>query len=133
MDAPVGLVAGRVLLVAALALMTGCGTSAEDPAELVGTWRSDQPPATLEIGARSFHFRSGELTKRGTAQRTPFRVAFVLTRTSSPAFRLYCRDTVDVYDWSIEDGLLQFAAVGRSCDRAARAVLVAADWERGAG
>jgi hypothetical protein len=55
-------------------------------------------------------------------------VAFVLTGTSSPAFRLYCRDVVDVYDWRIESDSLRFEAVGRPCDRAARAVLVAGTW-----
>lgn len=119
-----------LVLLALPALVAACGPRAGDPAHLLGTWRSDQPPATLELGRRSFRLQSGDLTKWGTAQRTPFRVAFVLTRTSSPAFRLYCRDTVDVYAWDVEGGVLRLAAVGRPCDRAARAVLVAAEWER---
>ncbi len=121
---------GTVLSLLVAVLGVGCGPSAGEPADLVGTWRSEQPPATLHIGPRSFRLESGTLTKWGTAHRTPFRVAFVLTRTSSPAFRLYCRNTVDVYDWRIEEGVLRFHALGRSCDRAARAVLVAAGWER---
>jgi hypothetical protein len=57
-------------------------------------------------------------------------MAFVLTRTSSPAFRLYCRGVVDVYDWRLEEGLLRLDAVGSPCDRTARAVLVAGTWRR---
>jgi hypothetical protein len=113
---------------AALLFVTGCGRPAGDAEALIGVWRSQLPPATLRLGARSFEFQSGQLTKWGTVERTPFRVAFVLERTSSPAFDLYCRDTVDVYDWWLEDGRLRFRAVGRPCDRAARAVLVAGTW-----
>ena len=112
----------------ALLLGTGCGRPAGDPDVLIGVWRSQVPPATLRLGARSFEFQSGQLTKWGTVERTPFRLAFVLERTSSPAFDLYCRDTVDVYDWWLEDGQLRFRAVDRPCDRAARAVLVAGAW-----
>lgn len=111
-------------------LLIACGRQAGEPSDLVGTWRSDTPPATLELGTHSFRFQSGHLTKWGTAERTPFRVAFVLERTSSPAFNLYCRDTVDVYDWRLADGELSLRAVGRPCDRAARAVFVAGRWRK---
>jgi hypothetical protein len=113
--------------------LAACGPQAGEPGDLVGTWGSDTPPATLELRALSFRFQSGELTKWGTVERTPFRVAFVLERTSSPAFNLYCRDTVDVYDWRLDDGELTFRAVGRPCDRAARAVLVAGRWRKAPG
>jgi hypothetical protein len=33
---------------------------------------------------------------------TPRRVAFVLERTNTVAFELYCWEKVDVYDWSLE-------------------------------
>jgi hypothetical protein len=113
-----------------LLAVAGCARGPGNPSEVVGTWRSEVPPASLEVGPDSFRLDSGHLTKWGTLQRTPFRLAFVLTRTSSPAFRLYCRDVVDVYDWRIEEGLLRFDAVGASCDRAARAVLIAGTWRR---
>ena len=97
---------------------------------MIGTWRSDVPPSTLEIADHSFRLESGTLTKWGTVERTPFRLAFVLEETSSPAFDLYCRDRADVYDWRIEDDRLVLRAVGRPCDRGARAVLVAGAWRR---
>jgi hypothetical protein len=122
----------RVILVVSVAL-AACGPQAGEPGDLVGMWRSDIPTATLELGVHSFRFVSGHLTKWGTVERTPFRVAFVLERTSSPAFNLYCRDTVDVYDWRLDDGELTFHAVGRPCDRAARAVLVAGRWRKAPG
>jgi hypothetical protein len=120
--------AGLLVLVAAA--LVACGRPAGDPGSLVGTWRSATPGVVLELQADSFRFQSGHLTKWGTAVRTPFRLAFVLERTSSPAFDLYCRDTVDVYDWSLDEEELTFRAVGRPCDRAARAVLVAGGWVR---
>lgn len=120
---------GTALLVTLLAV-AGCARGPGDPSEVLGTWRSEVPPASLELGQDSFRLDSGHLTKWGIVQRTPFRLAFVLTRTSSPAFRLYCRGVVDVYDWRIEDGALRFHAVGSPCDRAARAVLVAGTWEQ---
>jgi hypothetical protein len=120
------------ILVVSVAL-AACRPQAGEPGDLVGMWRSDIPPATLELGVHSFRFVSGHLTKWGTVERTPFRVAFVLERTSSPAFNLYCRDTVDVYDWRLDDGELTFHAVGRPCDRAARAVLVAGRWRKAPG
>ena len=120
------------IFVLTLLVLVGCGRPSGDPDELIGTWRSRLPPATLRLGPRSFEFQSGQLTKWGTVERTPFRMAFVLERTSSPAFDLYCRETVDVYDWSLEDGRLTFRAVGSPCDRAARTVLVAGEWTRAA-
>jgi hypothetical protein len=126
---------GTILRISAAALLclSACSRPAGDQDDLVGTWRSDLPPATLELGPRSFRFESGALVKWGTVQRTSFRLAFVLERTSSPAFNLYCRDTVDVYDWRLVDGHLTFQAVGRPCDRAARAVLVAGEWFKVSG
>ena len=115
---------------AVAAVLVACSTGGDDPARLVGVWRSDTPPATLELVGRSFRLESGTLTKRGTVERTPFRLAFVLEETSSPAFNLYCRERADVYDWRIEDERLVLRAVGRPCDRAARAVLVAGTWRR---
>ncbi len=120
-----------ILLLAVI--LVACGPRGGEPDDLLGTWRSDTPPATIELGTHSFRFQSGHLTKWGTAERTAFRVAFVLERTSSPAFNLYCRDTVDVYDWRLDDGELMFHAVGRPCDRAAQAVLVAGRWRKAPG
>jgi hypothetical protein len=71
------------ILLAVLAL-TACGPRGGDPGALMGTWRSDAPPATLQLGVHSFRFQSGELTKWGTVERTPFRVAFVLERPALP-------------------------------------------------
>lgn len=110
--------------------LLACSPQAGDSGALIGTWKSDTPPVTLAFGEHSFRLESGTLTKWGTAERTPFRIAFVLERTSSPAFDLYCRGRVDVYGWHIEDGALVFRAVGRPCDRAARTVLVAGRWRR---
>jgi hypothetical protein len=124
------LVSGSVAL--ALSLLA-CSPQAGDPGALIGTWKSDTPPVTLAFGEHSFRLESGTLTKWGTAERTPFRIAFVLERTSSPAFDLYCRGRVNVYGWRIEDGALAFRAVGRPCDRAARTVLVAGRWRRVGG
>jgi hypothetical protein len=124
------LVRGVVIVTVAL---VACTLQPGDPGDLVGTWRSDTPPATLELGTHTFRFQSGDLTKWGTVERTPFRVAFVLERTSSPAFDLYCRETVDLYDWSLQGEELTFRAVGRPCDRAARAVLVAGRWRKAPG
>jgi hypothetical protein len=121
---------GAVVL--AVSLMA-CSPQAEDPLKLMGTWRSDTPPVMLELGEHSFRLQSGHLTKWGTAERTPFRVAFLLEGTSSPAFDLYCRNRVDVYDWRLDDEALTFRAVGRPCDRAARTVLVAGQWRRANG
>lgn len=84
----------------------------------------------LEVEDRSYRLESGSLVKWGTAQRTPFRIAFVLERTSTPAFDRYCREEVNVYDWNMDGGELTFRAVGRPCDRQARAVLVAGSWHR---
>lgn len=126
----------RTLVARALVLavsLLACSPTAEEPMDLLDTWRSDTPPVTLELGQHTFRLQSGHLTKWGTAERTPFRVAFVLEGTSSPAFDLYCRDRADVYDWRLEDGALTFRAVGRPCDRAARTVLVAGRWRRADG
>lgn len=122
--------AGTVVLAVSL---LACTPRAGDPGALIGTWRSDGPPVMLELGEHSFRLQSGHLTKWGTAERTAFRVAFVLERTNSPAFNLYCRDRVDVYDWRLDDGALTFRAVERPCDRAARTVLVAGRWRRANG
>jgi hypothetical protein len=123
-----GIVRVGVLLV--LLVVAACGRQTGDPADLLGTWRSDLPPATLKIGPRSFRLQSGDLTKWGVVERTPFRVAFLLTRTSTVAFKRYCRDEVDVYDWGLDDGVLRFRSVSSPCDRAALAVLEAAPWTR---
>lgn len=61
---------------------------------------------------------------------TPRRVAFVLERTNTAAFELYCREKVDVYDWSLQEDRLVFRTVGRPCDRAARAVLTSGYWTK---
>lgn len=95
---------GLVLATAVAVSLTACGRPAGHPDDLVGTWRNRTPGVVLELRGDSFRFQSGHLTKWGTATRTPFRVAFVLERTSSPAFDLHCRDTVDVYDWHLDDG-----------------------------
>jgi hypothetical protein len=118
------------VLVVLLASLTSCGRPAGDPVDVVGTWQSQTPGVALELATTSFRFESGRLTKWGTLVRTPFRMAFVLERTSSPAFNLYCREEVDVYDWFLEEEVLTFRAVGRPCDRAAQAVLVAGEWRR---
>ena len=48
-----------------------------------------------------------------------------------PGWPEKCRETVDVYDWSFDEQGVVFRAVGRPCDRAARAVLTAERWTRG--
>jgi hypothetical protein len=113
-----------------LAVLVACATSGEDPNRLNGTWRSGASGAALRIQGHEWNLTSGELEKRGTVEVTPRRVAFVLEETNSPAFDLYCRDTVDVYDWSLDEQRVVFRTVGRPCDRAARAVLTAEPWTR---
>lgn len=118
-----------VLLV--LFALAGCAGPGREPADLDGTWRGGASNATLRIHGHDWNLKSGELEKWGTAEVTRRRVAFVLEQTNSPAFDLYCRETVDVYDWSFDEQGVVFRAVGRPCDRAARAVLTAERWTRG--
>jgi len=119
----------RILVCFAMTL-AGCAPGGGDPAALIGTWESGTPGVRLELEDHAYRLESGTLVKWGTAQRTPFRVVFVLERTSTPAFDRYCREVVNVYDWRIEDEVLTFRAVGRPCDRQARTVLVAGAWRK---
>jgi hypothetical protein len=114
----------------ALALLVACSGPGQDPSDLDGTWRSGASGATLRVKAHEWNLSSGELEKWGAVEVTPRRVAFVLERTNSPAFDLYCRERADVYDWSLDEHGLVFRTVGRPCDRAARAVLTAEPWRR---
>jgi hypothetical protein len=118
----------RIVLALIAGGLVACASPGEDPANLNGTWRSGASGATLRVQGHDWSLTSGHLEKRGTVEVTPRRVAFVLEETNSPAFDLYCRETVDVYDWSLHEQAVVFRAVGRPCDRAARAVLTAASW-----
>ena len=86
--------------------------------------------ARLLISGHSWELSSGKLVKirgRGSDAEAS---RFVLERTNTVAFELYCREKVDVYDWSLEVERLFFRTVGRPCDRAARAVLTSGRWRR---
>jgi hypothetical protein len=120
----------RILAVAVLAPLLACAGPGGDPADLTGTWGSAASDATLRVRGHIWSLSSSRLVKWGTVEVMPRRVAFVLDRTNSPAFDLYCREEVDVYDWSLDDGRLVFRTVGRPCDRAAQAVLTAGHWRR---
>ena len=112
-------------------LLAGCAGDDRPPAERVaGTYRAPSGPNTLELRGDSWTLTSGTLVKTGIVEVTPARMAFVLERVSSPAFDLYCRETVDVYDWELEGEALRFRAVGHTCDRAARAVFMLGPWRR---
>jgi hypothetical protein len=120
--------ATRFVVAMLLVSLVACAAPGGNPSAVEGTWRSGASAARLRINEHEWNLRSGELEKWGAVEVTPRRAAFVLEETNSPAFDLYCRDTVDVYDWSLhEDGLI-FRPVGRPCDRAARAVLTAEPW-----
>lgn len=118
------------VLVLAASTLLACAVPGGNPSDLFGTWRSAASGARLHVEGHRWNLASGELDKWGTVEVTPKRVAFVLERTNSRAFDRYCRDTVDVYDWSIDEHGVVFRAVGRPCDRAARAVLTAEPWRR---
>jgi hypothetical protein len=119
-----------VLLAVALTMLVACSGPEGDPAHLDGAWRDSDSDARLRVSGHSWELSSGKLVKSGAVEVTPRRVAFVLERTNTVAFDLYCREKVDVYDWFIEDERLLFRTVGRPCDRAARAVLTSGHWRR---
>ncbi|HYH27983.1 MAG TPA: hypothetical protein VEA19_04295 [Actinomycetota bacterium] len=120
----------RVLTLAAAAvLLPGCAGELPD---LDGVWVKPGAPVPfrLDIEGRRWALDSGGLRKEGVFDLTERRIAFVLEKTNTPAFDLYCRDAVDVYRWSLQEGRLSMRAVERTCDRAAHAVLTSGSWVR---
>jgi hypothetical protein len=118
--------------VAVMLALTGCG-GFPDPAELPGSYRSTNAPATLELASDRWELTNGHLVKSGPYATSGNRIAFQITAVSLPAFVRYCRDRADVYGWRLEDGRLVLRAVGEVCDPVAQAVLVAGPWERREG